>query len=150
MNFHIEFESLSDLLADGLEALLQEDHDELESDGFPLDVDWDAGFSGERAGTFRPIALRVGFELCGYAAFHVQRHFHSRRSLAAFNDCVWVKPEYRARCGAPLIRRSEQLLRGLGVERVWWTAKVAHPALGALLLKLGYAHDENVFKKVIR
>lgn len=150
----IQFEKISDLRADGVEDLLQADWEEMETekDRFPLLLDWDHILRMERMGQFKVVAARRGKEILGYAAFLVLPHPHSKNSLTAFNDVLYVKKKERGSLGIKLIRMSETLLKGLGVQRIYYSSKV-HFSLGLktgdLLEKMGYKVIERTHAKVI-
>lgn len=147
----IEWEPLSSLLDGGLEDLLQEDWDEIEATPFALDVDWDNAFACERQGLFKAIGVRNP-HLIGYAAFHIQQHFHSRAIKSAFNDVIFLHPTFRGRIGLKLIRRCEELLREIGVSQVFISSK-EHSAkvrrTGDVLKALGYTCTERSWRKIL-
>lgn len=147
----IEFEALSSMLDDGLMDLLEADYEEVEATPFALDVDWDNAFALERQGLFKAISVRNP-HLIGYAAFHIQQHFHCRSIKSAFNDVIYLHPTFRGAIGLRLIARSEELLRSIGVNQVFISSK-EHSAkvrrTGDLLKELGYTNTERTWRKLL-
>jgi hypothetical protein len=130
---------------------------ERDKDTVPLDVDWDAYRRFEREGIFRPIALRKGAKMIGYAAFHVHKMLHFRGLTAAVCDVIYVEPAHRGKAGLKLLRECERMIAELDerVRIVYGCKPYVHigaksGSLTQLLRHLGYRHDEDVLTKIVR
>jgi len=89
--------------------------------------------------------------LIGYAVFFVHRNPHYRSSLQAVEDVIYLDPEYRrGRTASRLVRFAERRLTEDGVQVIYHHAKVAHPALGKILERMGYEHIENIYGKRVK
>lgn len=158
--FTFAWETLDQVLAVGFEDLLALHWEEvaLNKDAVPLAVDWTQYRALERAGVLKILAMRQGGELVGYDIFFVQPTLHYATSTWALNDILYLAPEHRkGLAGARLIREAEQRLRELGVQKVLYHSKLhlnlgrhsEGDTVGRLLRRLGYAHVENVWAKML-
>lgn len=86
-------------------------------------------------------------ELVGYASFFVQPHLHFRDLFPAINDLVFVHPAHRNGTGVALLRHCERELKAFAQDIVFR----AQPgtALDRLLPRIGYEHEENVWRKAL-
>ena len=67
------------------------------------------------------------------------------------NDIIWIHPEHRNfGLGKMFVDFWEEDLKSRGVQLIQMGSKLAHPALGALLIGCGYAPVETVFHKRLR
>lgn len=158
--FSLAWEHLDTLRADGLDDLLIQDWQEIETDTdrVVLEPDWERLRVLERQGYFLVLAARdVRRSIIGYNAFHVAPRIHARQSIQAVNDLIWALPEWRARVGLAMIREAEEKLRTIGVSRITYACKthlgliLSHHGgrLGELLALRGYSHIESVYAKVL-
>ena len=146
------WDNVGTLLADGLDAMLLEDWNEVESDTdqIPYNPDWDRAFALERQGILKVLSARRAGLLIGVNCFMVMDYFHSRGVLHAFNDLIYVAPHYRGIAGPMLVRHAERLLAPMGVRRIFYSAKVKTPKTGAFFEAMGYYRFEKVFAKVMK
>lgn len=148
----VEWEPISRLLDDGLEDKLYRHWREasIDHDDVPLDPDWSRMLSLEREGYFKAAALRRDGALIGYSAFSVHPHLHFRSTLHATNSVVFVEPRFRGYAGGRLLIETERMLALLGVRKIIYGSPVGGgKKLGAVLLRLGYAHTEDFFCKLV-
>lgn len=105
----------------------------------PVGVDYDAYLRLEANGQLRIYTIRVGIELVGYALFTVRHSLHYQSSLQAHQDVLYLDPCYRrGRVGWKFIAWCDTQLKAEGVMVVYQHQKLAHPALGAILDRIGY------------
>lgn len=120
-------------------------------DFVPLDVDEAAYRSAEARGALVAMTARDDGKLIGYAVYFTRYHPHYRQTFWATNDIFWVTPTSRgAGVGVRLFRFVEETLRGLGVEIMNTSFKLAHPEAKPILEHLGHEAIETVYQKVLR
>lgn len=112
-----------------------------------LDPDFAKYEAMDLTGRLLILTARVEGELVGYAIYFVMPALHYRRSLQAFQDVLYVAPEYRGGLlGMRLLKRSDQELKRMGVEVVRQHMKAAH-SFGPLLARLGYELEDLIYVK---
>ena len=133
--------------------LLEEHWDEVatKDNGRSLKVDWDSFFLFEKMGKLVTIVAREEDEVIGYAVFIVMNQLHAFDSMAAHNDALFIKKEYRgSKAGYKLIKESERILGEVYPNILMlWHVK---PALdfSPLLKKLGYSEVDIIYGKNIK
>lgn len=158
MPLTLEWGSLADAKAAGVDDYLPLHWEESEDPTLPLAIDWPALYDLERRGTYRCLLLRRDRRLIGYSAFFLQPVIHHRTTRFAINDLVYVDPAERGAAGLYLLTRGEALLREIGVQIITYSVKPrrdvtdlgykrGRDSVGALLQKLGYGLDEEVWAK---
>jgi len=128
----------------------------LYQDEVPLDPDYDKFIQLEHAGVLEAFTVRVRMEdgshgkLAGYAGYLVIPHLHYRTTLVAANDVIYLDPAFRhGLTAARLVKFAEAYLAtARGARRFTYHVKTAHD-FGPLLLRAGYAHEENIFGKLV-
>lgn len=111
-----------------------------------LEPDKDAYAEHEQAGALRCFTARDAGRLVGYAFFFVRPNMHYRGSLQAWQDVLFLHPDYRGRAGVTLIRVAETRLRAEGVQVVYHHAKRTN-RVGELLGRLGYELVDEIYAK---
>lgn len=158
MPLTLDLVALDTARATGLDDLLALDFDELEGhqDVSPLDVNWPAYYGLERAGVLKILALRRAGALIGYNIFFLQPPLHSRRTLWAVNDVLYLTPEERRGwTGVFLVRRSEQMLREMGARVIMYASKPDlsskrhRDSVGRLFARLGYGVFDHTWTKAL-
>jgi GNAT superfamily N-acetyltransferase len=133
----------------GVELLLTEHW--LEISHYPdilLEVDWPAYEAAEANGKFRVFTARIDGVIVGYATFFVNRNPHYKSSLQAVQDILFLSPPYRgSTLGYRLIAFAHKALKAEGCQCEYHHQKIAHPALGRLLKKMGYEPIEIIWAK---
>lgn len=119
----------------------------------------------ETAGIFRAYIVRAeDSEIAGYAAFMVLPHLHYKDHIWALSDLFFVRPKFRASrkltlfkdgakpkgAGRTLFEAVENDLRKAGVSVIHATWKLANPAAGAMLKKMGYSPIEGGAAKILK
>lgn len=113
----------------------------------PLEPDLGAYAKLEQAGELRRYTVRDGARLVGYALFFVRRNHHYAGSLQAWQDVMYLDPDYRRwRTGIGLIRFAEARLKAEGVQVVYHHAKRTN-RVGELLGRLGYELVDEIYAK---
>jgi len=111
-------------------------------------VDYDAYLRLEANGQLRIYTIRVGVELVGYALFTVRHSLHYRSSLQAHQDVLYLAPTYRrGRVGWKFIAWCDTQLKAEGVQVVYQHTKLAHPALGLILDRIGYERVDMLWAR---
>ena len=115
----------------------------------PLEPDVAAYKTVEDAGNLRLYVARVDGRPVGYAMYFMRHNAHYASSLQAVEDILYLLPEVRGTgLGALLINYADDMLRAEGTQIVYHHAKLAHPALGNLLVKrCGYQAIETIYAK---
>lgn len=133
-------EKISDSLEEAKPLLLKH-WQELESNWFPLDPDYEQYIKLEELGITRSFGARTedGI-LIGYAVFFVRYHIHYKTILVASCDILFFEKEHRGQ-GLEFIQWCDAQLRRLGVEVVLHHVKVSHDFSPALM-RIGYEPDE--------
>lgn len=153
----IAWEGIGTALDNGLEDLIALNQDEVETDDFPLDIDWPKYLALERAGMYRSVSVRRGGKLIGYRSFIVSPPMRHQRSLWAVNDALYLDPtERKGLLAVRLVNTSDDLLRDLKADVVIQgdrkpfnsTAEKRRATFGDLLQRFcGYRPTETVFAK---
>jgi GNAT superfamily N-acetyltransferase len=94
------------------------------------------------------VVARDDRQLVGYAVFYVAPHPHYDGCLTAVQDVFYVDPARRGgSIGWRILGYSEEILRLRGVQVVHHHVKLAHPMLGRLLERKGYAPVETLYSR---
>lgn len=165
MMFTAGLEKLSDCILE-IKPILGEHWKELarNQDKIALNPDFTKYLALEKAGVYRMYVVRTDSgEIAGYAGFMVMNHLHYKDDLWALADLFFVRPQFRSKrklgmgwkdrpkgAGRTLFEAVEADLRKLGVSVVHVTYKLANPAAGGMLKKLGYTHIEAGAAKVLK
>lgn len=155
----LEPASIDQARAEGFEDLLVAHWEEAETDPSPMAPNWTGYYGLERAGVLKMLLLRRGGQLIGYSVWFVQKPLHHALTTWAVCDLIYVEPEERKGwTGAFLVRQSERLLRGFGVQVINYNVKPrsspdnldykrGRDSVGHLLRRLGYALYEEVWTR---
>ena len=112
--------------------------------------DWDRYLAFERAGIFKVVTVRKGYDLVGYSTWMVMPHLHYADTLWAHNDVMWVHPLYRqGMTGVRMLRFALKGLRAAGVRMVHATAmdhfESERGGLGKVFQFLGFQRIQSVY-----
>ncbi len=143
-------ETIEQVRASRIEQLLCEHwHEVAHFPDIPLEPDWDAYETVERAGMLRIFTVRVREEIVGYAAYILKHNPHYKSSLQAIQDVLFLMPAMRkARVGAHLILFADQYFKSLGVQAVYHHSKAKKELdMGPLLGRLGYELVDTLWAK---
>lgn len=141
-------ESLAQVRASGIEALLQSHYLEIAHfPDIPLDVDWSKYEAAEARGTLRAFIARVNGEMVGYMALLVDFNPHYKGSLQAVQDVLYIEPRWRGGWLAyRLLHYAHLALLAEGVQVIYQHIKAAHDH-SRLLHKLDYQLVDLIFAK---
>lgn len=144
----IQRERFSASLVDELTPLLNAHYAEVSPHPhIPIDPDIDRYILLEEAGILRVYIARVGGEVAGYLSVVVGPSLHSRHSLRATQDVLYVSESYRdATLGPRLLHYVEGDLKKIGVAVIHHHVTVARD-FGAILRRQGYELVEWVYAK---
>lgn len=133
-----------------MQSLFSAHYDELcVTKDFPLAPDYDAYKRLAEGGMLRCITVRADDELIGYAIFIIQPHLHYRTCMTAFEDLYFIRKDYRkGRVGIRLFKYAEEVLKGIGVNRIIMHTKI-HLDNSSLFEYLGYKHTDKLFTKIL-
>lgn len=122
----------------------------LHQDVIALDVDYDYYRALERSGVLLTITARDDAGVVqGYMLWLVKTHPRYQQSLTGTADVFWLAKPYRKGLnGLKMFRFAEQVLRTLGVQRVYAGTKRSLN-VGALYRRLGYTHHEDLYVKLL-
>lgn len=116
---------------------------------FPLAPDYEAYKRLADNGMLRCITVRADDEVIGYAIFVIQPHLHYMTCKTAFEDIYYIRPEFRkGRVGIRLFKYAEEVLKGIGVNRVIMHTKI-HMDNSKLFEYLGYKWTDKLFTKIL-
>ena len=150
--------TLAEVRAAGADDLAVLHWEEIEGhhDASPIDIDWKGYAALERAGTLKIASLWKGDRLIGYNVFFVYRPLHSRTTLWAISDVLYVDPEHRRGwTGVKLLKESELGLKAMGAKVILYSVKTNRnlslkrdrDSVGLLLEKLGYGSFDQSWSK---
>lgn len=141
-------ESLYEVVGD-VEPLLALHYDELclNKERIKLNPAWGEYRALEAMGRFVVFTARDDDKLVGYNAFFVNRHMHYIDMVVAFNDVIFLHPDYRqGTTGIRLVKLAERLT-DTGVNKICYHAKL-DTNLIPILNRLGYKTEEVVLGKL--
>jgi len=152
--------TLAECRAAGLDDMLALHWEEIEDhrDVSPMAVDWPRYRALEAQGQLKIGALWLGADLIGYNAFFVHAPLHSRNTLWAIGDVLWLDPDHRKGwAGVRLVREAERGLKDMGAKVILYAVKEdadlagkrQRDIAGKLLARLGYAPFERSWSKVL-
>lgn len=117
----------------------------------PLDPDYEKYISFGELGNLLILTAKYNEELVGYIIYTIGYAPHYKGSLQASQDILFVKKGLRKSllgCGLLLLRKSEEVLKEMGVQVIHQHVKVKHD-FSPMLEKLGYTHVEKIYTKRI-
>lgn len=124
----------------------------LDQNAIPLSPAWDEYMRLEAVGGLHIVVARDGSKMAGYLFSLVHPHLHYRKSLTAYTDLMYLRREYTKGFGifhyAALIGRAEEMLRDMGVQKMYLMTKVYHD-MTPLFERLGYKLIEKICTKLL-
>lgn len=122
----------------------------LDHSAAPLDPDWDEYTRLDTLGQLHLLAVRNDGTLVGYYIGIVKPHLHYKSTLMAFNDVIYIKPEFRqGMVGVRIFKEIEKSLKERGVKKMFMNTK-KHHNFGSILERLGYSESDILYTKVIK
>jgi hypothetical protein len=121
----------------------------LSKDKIELGPDWDMYQALEDANLLHFYTMRENGFLAGYFAMIAMRDLHYKDHIFALNDLIYINPKSRKGFNAwRLIKFAERDLKDVGVSVMHINVKT-HKPFDRLLVRLGFEHSENIFRKYI-
>lgn len=103
----------------------------------------------ESTGKLKTLLAYANGEIVGYSVNIVDVHLHYNMLKVAYNDILYLTPEYReSPLGLRLIRETERWMKRLDVKLMLWHAKEGTP-LAKILPALKYGTQEICFSKIL-
>jgi hypothetical protein len=130
-------------LIEELKPVIERHHAEVAEDNEPLNIDWDLYETASHAGMAVIVTARDEEKLIGYIVFTVSRNLRHMHLIEATSSGWYVEPEYRARIGSEIVKKSQRFLKSAGAHKV----KFILGGKAALLLeRLGYTSKHQVWE----
>lgn len=118
-------------------------------DTFDWDMDWDSYEKLENMGLLKIFTARDDSLLVGYLCVILSPNLHSRGSLLACDDGLFVAKTHRGQTVAKdLIRFTERCLKEDGI-RVFHIVGTTEKPINSLMKRIGYTEIETKFQKVL-
>jgi GNAT superfamily N-acetyltransferase len=118
-------------------------------DKIPLDPDYGSYMELEDSGALKIFIAEDDGTVIGYFAVICRHNIHYKTTLMAYNDVIYVSPQYRDRgVASGMMDFAEKCLREDGVRVMVVNTKTAHP-FDSLLVREGYTHAENIYMKYL-
>lgn len=162
MRTKLEFRwtTLAEVRAAGADDMAIFHWEEVEShhNASPIDMDWPGYLALERQGRLKIASLWKGERLIGYSSYFVYCPLHSRRTLWAISDAIYVDPEHRRGwAGVKLLKEAELGLKAMGAKVILYSVKTDRnlsrkrdrDSVGLLLEKLGYGSFDQSWSKAL-
>lgn len=111
----------------------------------PLDVDFE---TYERLNDLQSLicfTARKNNKLIGYNSFFISKSMHSKNSLQAFQDAVYIHKDYRG-FGRSFFKYSDGVLKNNNVQVCYHSVK-AHKNYGKMLEEIGYSIEDYIYMK---
>lgn len=134
-----------------VEVLIQNHFDEVypARDSFDCNMDWDMYEKLEQIGLLKIFTARIEKELIGYLWVILSPNIHSKGSMLACDDGLYVDKSYRGKSVAKdLIRLTEKCLKEDGLK-VFNIVGTTEKPIDALVKRMGYTAIETKFQKVL-
>lgn len=134
-----------------VETLIQNHFDEVypARDSFDCDMDWDMYSKLEQIGLLKIFTARIDQELIGYLWVILSPNIHSKGSMLACDDGLYVAKSYRGKSVAKdLIGFTEKCLKEDGLK-VFHIVGTTEKPIDALVKRMGYTAIETKFQKVL-
>lgn len=104
----------------------------------------------QETGQLKTLIGYYGEEVVGYSVNILSPHLHYMDLVVAYNDIIFVKPEYRnSPLGLKLIRETEKFMTQSGAGLMLWHAK-ENTSLAKILPALRYGVQEICFSKILK
>lgn len=121
----------------------------LDQEKIKLAPDWNEYDRLAKNNQLHMMAVRDDGLLIGYYVGIIKYHLHYSNNLMAFNDVMYIQPEYRqGMVGVRIFKEIERTLKSRGVEKMFMNTK-AHHDFGVILERLGYHEAETVYTKTL-
>lgn len=136
---------------DEMLSLLDEHYEELtlNKEVVKLNPDWEEYHKREINNKFVFISMRESGKLIGYSAWFIGPHIHYKDLVVAVNDVIFLKKEYRSGTnGIKLLKKSEEIVKGLGVNKITWHIKESNNFI-PILKRMRYSTEDIIVGKIL-
>ena len=150
MNLKYQQEFLATVKQDA-EDLLQKDYEEIEHNKElnKLNPDWGIYNILEEQGSLMIFTCRDEFKLVGYFVVISTPNLHSKGSILAVADVIFLDKDYRrGLAGYKLFKFAEDCVRKDGFKTLHVTTTEMNP-IDPLMSRLGYSKIETKYEKVL-
>lgn len=153
MSFTYQIEDGGELIpSEEMRPLLERHWNEVagHKDKIPLNPDFDRYKELANMDALCCTTMRSDGELVGYFICFVVPHIHYKEHPMAFNDAIFILPEYR-RGLTPVIsmlKSAEKELRRRGVSKIVINTKLTND-FGPVLRRVGFVAFETVYEKML-
>lgn len=115
-----------------------------------LDPDWAQFETMEAAGALYILTVRSAGDLVGYACAFTRPHLHSRATLTAYVDALYLAPGARkGSAGARFLKFIDTALAALGVDYIYWHIKPERDFAPILQRSMGYHFVEAIWGRAV-
>ena len=135
-----------------VQALLEQHWEEVAHDKTTrvLDPDWTQFEAMEAAGALYILTVRSAGVLVGYACAITRPHLHSRATLTAYVDALYLAPvARRGMAGARFLKFIDTALSALGIDYIYWHIKPERDFSPILQRSLGYHFVESIWGRAV-
>lgn len=109
-------------------------------------LDWDSYLQLSLAGRCHAVIARQG-KLIGYSVFCISNNLNHKDVVEAANTGIFVNKEYRGKITLELIRKSDEYLKGIGVNEISYILK--DDRIGMILRRVKYKAKHILWSKII-
>jgi len=141
-------EAITDSLIDEITPILEVHRNELQSfKDMQLNPNWDVYRAIQEINKLMCLVAREDNEIVGYAIFVIDKNLHYKDFTFAVEDVFYIVGDKRgSRIAVNLIRKSEKILKEMGVDVITHHAKFIN-SFAPFLEKLGYKKTETMLAK---
>jgi GNAT superfamily N-acetyltransferase len=130
--------------------LIKAHWDEVEQIARPLAPLWETYREAEKKDALVCFVARKNDDVVGYAVFFFVTDLHSRQTLVAFNDSVFLKKDCRkGGAGKAFLEYCDEELEKTGVQLILWQVKPV-PDFSGTLKAIGYKHFNTTYAREVR
>jgi GNAT superfamily N-acetyltransferase len=145
-------EAFTPALVSELAPLFEEHWTEVTIDNsIPLDPDYEKLYTLQNMGLLHSLIVRTDEgELVGYMITFLTPHVHYKETMYAQNDAIFIHPSHRkGGLAYKMLKVFEECMTNKGADVLHMHVKV-YLDFGSLLDRLGYTHEENIYRKKVR
>ncbi len=135
----------NELLEEGLPLLLAHYQEVMPYPDIGVNIDRIRYLMMEQAGYLRCFTVRSKGELIGYANFYVSIHPHSKHTVQAYCDVIYIKPQHRG-IGSNFISWCDKILNDQGVKEIHYAVSTRFD-WSKLLERKGYVLTAKTYTR---
>lgn len=137
-------ESVDQLVRDGMDLFRANAKETSDNPDDPINIDVEKYKNLEQLGRVVVFCARDEFKLVGYSLFIIDEHHQKKGVIQAFQDVLYVSPEYRGQNSIDFIDHSLAELKKFGVHDCYIPTKMKN-SLGKLLERKGFRKSEEIY-----